>query len=299
MPQSFGEIREQVESSLESSSQPNSNQESNAPESSDDVEAKNVAQAIAELDKMERFKFRGKEYTPKELEAIFSRDKETQKAFTQKTQALAEERKVVLERKKYFDNLAYDLDAVRKNPSLAQEFLKIYPKEFHSYLDQITRSTSEGQNVHQPVQSQIPVEYLSKVEQLERFVRDQEVAKAEGEINQYIESVKKEFPRASMKEVLADVYEYWNQLEPDPITGMKPPLTIETFREAAKASEQERINEYTAWYKDKQEQQRLANEKGKGVAPGGGTVGQAPKKYKSFSELNKDVISNFTKQAAP
>jgi len=118
--------RESMEAGLSDNAQ-------SAPESapssdtSSQVEARNQdLQKIIELDGLEKFKYEGRD-TPKEIEA-WEKGHMMQSDYARKTQAISEERK-------YYDNLHVDLAAVRNNPSLKSEFLKIYPEKFHSHLD--------------------------------------------------------------------------------------------------------------------------------------------------------------------
>src|SRR5260221_13616467 len=257
----FADINASVNAELGASQSDNNekieSQSELAPQERADDVSSETESAIAELEKIEKFKFQGKEYTPKELGTLLAREKEAQKAFTQKTQALAEERKSLESERKYYDNLAYDLMKVRENPALAKEFISVYPEKFHNYLRNVLSSTSQAQNQEQPLQrSEVPVELMSKVQQLENFVQQQEVSKAEVEIERDLTKALSNFKYASRKEVLADVYEFHNQLEPDPITGRKPPIPAEIWTKAAEASHNDRMESYKAYQKDFQQQQK-------------------------------------------
>ena len=256
--------------------------------------------AIAELERIERFKFQGKEYTPKELGALLAKEKEQEKAFTQKMQSLAEERRQWESSKtansKYDDALAYDLEKVRNDPSLAQEFIRTYPESYHRHLKAVLSSTSTSQRAEGT--PHVPVELMSRVEQLSQYVQKQEVAKAEVEIDRDLTKVLSEFKYASRKEVLADVFEFHNSLPADPATGRKPPVPMEIWSKAAEASHNERVEWGKTYQKDLQQQQKQANNKARDVGSGGGTPGQAPRKFdpkKGMGALHKEVLSHFTK----
>jgi hypothetical protein len=120
--------------------------------------------------------------------------------------------------KRFDDNLYADLQAVKNNPQLAQEFLKVYPQSYHRHLRAVLGSTSTSQQQSTP---QVPVELLSQVQQLNDYVQKQEVAKAEVEIERDLTKALGQFKYASRKEVLADIYEFHNQMEQDPLTGTK------------------------------------------------------------------------------
>jgi hypothetical protein len=103
------EVVEQIEGGNDS---PSAQQSEAAPES--------TPQTVAELDKLEKFKFEGQEYTPQELKNAILR----QSDYTRKTQEFSQERR-------FYDNLQADLRSVRSNPALAAEFRRTYPEKFH------------------------------------------------------------------------------------------------------------------------------------------------------------------------
>jgi hypothetical protein len=118
---------------------------------------------MLELEKVEKFKFDGKEYTLKELRTLLAKEKEQQRDYTAKMQKLAEERKSWetqrKETQRFDDNLYADLQAVKDNPQLAQEFLKVYPQSYHRHLRAVLESTSTSQPQGTP---QVPVDCYRK-----------------------------------------------------------------------------------------------------------------------------------------
>ena len=100
---------------------------------------------IYDLEKLSKFKYQGQELTPKDLEAMILR----QKDYTQKTQALSKERESFQSEQKFYENLYYDLNNVKNNPQLANEFIKIYPEKFHEYLKQVLGQTDQTQKQEQ------------------------------------------------------------------------------------------------------------------------------------------------------
>src|SRR5271166_2884879 len=72
-------------------------------------------QELIDLDKLERFLWKGKPTTRKEFESGWLR----QQDYTRKTQALKESQaKAEIETRKFQDNLDADLEKLRQNPSL-------------------------------------------------------------------------------------------------------------------------------------------------------------------------------------
>jgi hypothetical protein len=302
MADAFAAIHESVNAQMESDSQANKEERLETQDSGASHESHSDSQEqadITDLEKIEKFMFQGKEYTYQQLAKELKAKEEAQRSYTQNQQALAETRKnleTAQGERKYYENLVYDLEKVKRDPALAQEFVKVYPERFHSYLKDILQGTSNSESLNQ-VQPQVPVELLSRVEQLNQYVQQQEVAKAEVQIEQDLTKALSQFKYASRKEVLADVYEFHNQLPVDPSTGRKPAISNDIWLRAAEASHNERLESYKAYQKDMQQQQKQANSKARDVGAGGGTLGQAPKKFdpkKGFSALNKEVLGQFT-----
>lgn len=243
---------------------------------------KEVDQAIAELDKMEKFKLDGQEWTLKDLKAAIMR----QKDYTQKTQALAEERKSFGESKKFYENLNIDLRSLEKNPSLLQEFLKVYPQDFHKYAEEILKNNQGSQtNPQQQVstQPQVDVQLYSRLQSLEKILHEQEVSKAETSIRQTMDDLHKQYPETNNKlakeTILARAHEYYN--------GQNQELTKDTWDQIFKEVAEE-VKEFAkAQYGSMVKKQTEANSKARDVGAGGGVVGQAPKKFKNFDEITK------------
>jgi hypothetical protein len=276
-------------SSPEGNSQPDL-----APESQDNPQASatgsenptkaDVAQAIADLGKMDKFVLEGQEWTLKDLKAAIMR----QKDYTQKTMALSEERKAFQEDKKFFENLAWDLEKVKGDPALANEFVKVYPKAFHKYVENYLSSNSQqGQQQSVPGQQSQPpvdVQLLSRLDQLEKHFHAQEVSKNEKLIEQTMEKLSAKYPdAANFKEmVLGRAYEAHNG-------GVS--LTEEAWEDIYKQVQSEVEGLLKAKYSNLVKQQTEANSKSRDVGAGGGTAGRAPVSFKRFDDLAKHAES--------
>jgi hypothetical protein len=79
---------------------------------------------ISELEKLEKIKYNGKVLSGKDLARELKEGSLRLSDYTKKTQAIAEERK-------YYDNLAVDLQKLKANPALVDQFKSIYPQKFH------------------------------------------------------------------------------------------------------------------------------------------------------------------------
>lgn len=292
-----------VELSQDGSSSQTDNQESTAtalPNRENLGRGESVSQetaaAIAELDKMERFKFQGKDWTPKDLEKAILR----QQDYTKKTQTLADERKSFEQERKYSENLHYDLQYVRNNPTQAtiNEFIKLYPEKYHGALKQVLtelQSGSQTQTQDQKPQSQsFDLQTAADLKQMKTFIHEQEVAKNTTNLNGWIDKHSKliENPKSralATKIAIADVFEAHNQ-------GVK--VTEQMFEDAFKAVAQQLKEAVGGEYGDLVKKQTEANAKARDVDPGGGTVGRAPAKFKSFGDVTRQAIADLTGKGA-
>ncbi len=239
-----------------------------------------VSQAIAELDKMDKFKLDGQEWTLKDLKAAIMR----QKDYTQKTQTLAEERKSLQEEKRFHENLAWDLDNLRKNPALVHEFLKVYPQSFHKYAEEFLKGNQPEQSPQQSVQPapQVDVNLLSRLTALEKRDHDALVKQNETFISDTMKSLSEKYPRTkdalAQEIILARVYEAQSK---------NTPVTQELF-ETIHAQVDKGLENYSkAEYGSLVKKQTEVNKQGRDVGAGGGAVGRAPVKFTRFDDLAK------------
>lgn len=239
-----------------------------------------VALAIADLEKMDKFKLDGQEWTLKDLKAAIMR----QKDYTQKTMSLSEERKSLQEEKKFYENLAWDLDKVRANPALANEFVKVYPKQFHKYAEDYLKNPSpdgQQQSVQgQKPQPQVDVQLLSRLDQLEKAHQAQEVQKNERLIEQTMAKLSEKYPdAANFKEmVLGRAFEAHSN-------GVV--LNDEAWEGIYKQVNSEVEGLLKAKYGNLVKKQTEANAKSRDVGVGGGSAGRAPVKFTRFDDLAK------------
>ena len=254
---------------------------------SPDLSNQDTRDAIIELEKMEKVKFQGQEWTPKDLEKAIMR----QKDYTQKTQSVAEERKVFEQERKFYENLVYDLKSVQSNPSLASEFIKVYPEKFHSYLKDILSSNDQSQTGQQGQQqqraAQPDIETMSRLQKMETLFHEQEVAKNEASINQTIASMKTKYPDALEELAIARVYEAHN-------AGQK--VTPELWEKAFKQSDTQIKELVKSRYGDLVKKQTDANKRGRDVESGGATPGRAPEKFKSLKDVTNYAIQDLTRK---
>ena len=271
---------------IETQSSPESTQERGSFDSS----TQDVRDAMTELDKMDRFKFQGQEWSPKDLERAIMR----QKDYTQKTQSLAEERKQIEAAKqesKFYENLYYDLKQVKTavesgNNSLVNEFLKVYPEKFHSYLKDVlgNNETRQAQNQQSP---SYDVETLSRLQKVEKVIFEQEVAKNEASINSTVAAMSKKYPDAIPEMAIARVYEAHN-------AGTK--ITEKEWDKAFQQVDEQIKGVVKARYGDLIKKQTDANKRGRDVESGGGTPGRAPEKFKSLKDVTNFAIQDLSRK---
>ena len=216
-----------------------------------------------------------------------------QEDYTRKTQTLSEQRKAYESEKqaesKYYNNLHWDLLAVANNPNLASKFLETYPEKFHSYLKD-TMSTVQrqnGQSPNQSPQSHVDIELMQKVQRLEKSYNEQQEMKATSEINGNLEKYSKVYKDAHPEIVLARVYESHTK---------GAPITSELWEATFKTVDQEMKQMFKDRYGSLVKEQKAANQKGRDVDGGTGTITSSPKKFANIGDVSKHAIAELTRR---
>lgn len=244
-----------------------------APESAPvQSEGQPSVQEMIDLDKIEKFRYGGQEWTSKDLQAAILR----QNDYTRKTQALSERERSFQSKEKYYQNLSYDLEKIRGNPSLAEEFKKVYPKEFHSYLGQIVASTPQGQGG----QPQVPAELMSRLEILERDREEAQTAVMEKHLDTKFSEFGKKYEYSDEERVLAKAHEYLKQ-------GVE--VTDDLLEKIFKADHERDKKRIDTLYQKQAGAQKDANKRMRDSGGGGAIPGQAPKSPKNIKEANAEL----------
>lgn len=260
---------EQAQSALE---QDISEQQSTESKDNSGNEGQSAASEPFELDKADKVKWEGKEYTPEQFRKLIM----FQSDYTRKMQSISEE-------KKYVSNLRYDLQAVKQNPKLASEFMKIYPKEYHEYLNDIMPADWKAGSKQQE-NSNLPPEIQEKLDRFDSYIKEQDVAREEANIEKITSSLAQKYPEAIEDVVLARA---------QAIVEQGHEITKEMWDKLYKTSHEFMVNKMTQAKNKQFDQQKGANQKGRGIGPGGGTPGQAPKKL-SFNDATEAAIRDLT-----
>lgn len=232
-----------------------------------------------DLDKVEKFMFEGKEWSPKDFRAAYM----MQADYTRKTQMLSEERKKFQEEQKFVDNIEYDLEKVLQNPALASQFKQIYPQKFHKLLDKIVPATSQTQT-NQP---QVDPAFMKRIEQLEkeREVRiaqdkEREVAKIEAQLDPLFDKMLKKFNFADEEAVIARANSVLDHAEK---SGDQIQFSDKAWETLFKESHERNQKRAQSLLKEQQH----ANARGKDAASGGAIPGLAPKTPRTISEAGE------------
>jgi hypothetical protein len=250
-----------------------------------------VSGQFQDIDSLEKYRYQGRPL--KEWESGYMR----QQDYTQKTQSLAQERRFV-------DNLSADLDRVRDNPSLAEQFRGIYPEKFHAYLRYVLQNSqstpqrtgnevgqtgrqTEGQNARlDPAQER-------RIAQLESVIRDQAVSTIQAELDQKFKGLSQKYPFADEEAVIARAQALLGKMqEQDP---MNQNLKISDKQwDALWKSQHERAHQLSeAQYQQKVKAQLATNKKASDTGGGGGIPGQAPRKFKTIKEASEQALKDI------
>ncbi len=252
-----------------------------------------VEQSAIELDKIEKFKFKGKDYTVKDLERFES----IQPEFTKKSQELAEERKYSL-------NAPADLAKVRANPALAEQFKSIYPKHYHAYVDLI-KAKAEGkeQTEKQSMDPKFMEEFngmRSELQEWKQAQHEAQVSAKQQELASLADEMTKKYPSSDEEVVLARVQNLVDggkiATSKDQADAMGIPLLNKELWEKFYKDVHDKFESRTiAKQKEKFNTVKSANLKGSSAGRGGSPPSAAPKKVRSIGEATDMWVEDLGK----
>ena len=256
-----------------------------SPNQSQGSQDQAASQAIYELEKLGRIKYKGEEWTPDALEKAILREKD----YTKKTQSLGKDRESFEGERKFYENLHWDLKRVAENPSLVNAFIQTYPAKFHQYLKEYLGASQQNSQAAEKQQAQYTpdIDTMSRVERLEQMLNQQEIQKNEAQIQSMMDKFSKKYPDAMTDLVLASALELHEQ-------GTK--LDEASWEQIFKQKDAQGKEFVKARYGDLVKKQTSANEKARGVEPGGGAVGQAPKKFSKIEEIGKFAAEQLSQR---
>ena len=238
-----------------------------------------------EIDSLDRYRYQGRPL--KDWESGYMR----QQDYTQKTTQIAQERR-------FFDNLSIDLDRVKQNPALAEQFRSIYPEKFHAYLRyvQSENSSPNSQNGSSPQQQQygrLDPAMEQRIMQLEKGFRDKEVAAISADLDRKFEKLSLKYPHADEEAVVARAQALLMKMK-----EMNPGAQVEISEkqwDALWKSQHDRAYGLSdAQYRKQVQNQIQVNKKNSDPAgKGGGIPGQAPRQFKTIKEATAAALSDI------
>lgn len=227
---------------------------------------------ILDLDKLERFRFNGREWNPKDLKNAYLMRED----YTRKTQELSEARK-------YADNFEHDLAKVWEDRNLLSEMKKVYPASYVAIAEKLlSQGHPQPQSAPQQSTGQMPDEIAQRLQPIEQKFAQWEKAQQEAETKKISSWLDNQFTSLSKK------YPYANDLAVTALAetayrnGEK--ITEATLEKLFKSENEKLKSRYDEMYKSKVEEQLTAGKKATDIGAGGGVPGQAPKQIKSFKE---------------
>lgn len=242
---------------------------------------------FVDVDTLDRYRYKGQSL--KDWESGYMRHSD----YTQKTQALAEERK-------YYENLAFDLDKVRTNHSLAEQFRQIYPEKFHPYLRYILENSAGSQPQTRQAQGQpgqqsarMDPSLEMRINNIERSFREKEVSAIQAELDQKFKGLQSKYPYADEEAVIARAQALLAKMkEADPLNpNLK--ITDKQWDVLWKGQHDRAYQLADQNYKKQVQAQVQANKKGAESGKGGGIPGQAPRQYKTIKEATAQALADI------
>lgn len=255
-------------------------------------------QQMVELDKLERFKWNGREWTPKELQDAALRHED----YTRKTQEAAQERKQAQEElrqaredRKFASNFAADLELVKENPALLAELKKIYPADYVKVAERILKTFNNSvtetpatagvpqggldeARVQRLLQQQLEERLNPLLEWKESTERAQTEAQVEArgrELDEWFDKYSKKYPDADPEVINARAMGLAQQ---------KVQISEAILEKLFKSHHEAVGKRYAERQKQKNEEQLKANRSAQDAGPGGGVPGKAPVEVKTLKE---------------
>lgn len=273
-----------VDSTANQSSSPSTTTESTAYAPQETTQQAQPS-TVHDLEKLGKFMFGGKEYTPQELKSAMMR----QEDYTRKTQELAQERR-------FNDNLSIDLKAVRENPALADQFKSIYPEKYHAYLDFILnnvepkpqQTTQEANTQQKSLLENDPYykQLKSELDEWKEFQTQEQIKQAEKTIDNILETMATKF---KITKEMRGIAEEMVVNRANSATMQNMPMNNETWDKIYTKTYEDLIAFAKSYNKTLINQQQDANHRARDASSGGQPPGQSPKKM-SFREATEAAV---------
>lgn len=280
LPDNLGQAPEAAETSPEGSSAPNTEAASPSGQQVSDTQTKETIQDVLDLNKVEKFRFKDKEWNPKDLEnSILMRED-----YTRKTMELAQARK-------YAENFQADARTVLADPNRLADFKKAgYPDFYVKQVEEILALRGHTQKAQgdQPQGNSKPDPEVEKMKQ--RFQEwDQAQKQAENQkllawLDNTYDTLSKKYPYANQEVVTA-------RAEVMAASGIE--VSESVLDKLFKQVNDQVKESWDKIYRSKVDKQLEVNSKGKDVGTGGGTPGRAPRGHKTLKEAEAAMLADF------
>lgn len=261
-------------------------QETATPQTTDSLDKPQTPEMV-ELDKLERFRFQGRDMTPKELrDQIMMRD-----AFTRNSQQVAEARK-------YADNFAADLAVVIENPERLEEMRRLYPPDYIKAAERaLAREKQRSEGHSEQAEYALPEEVTRRLEKLDELTQwkatvDERVqqaneARSDQELESWFTNCAKKFESADMDVVNVKALALAEQLEAQ---GKK--FSEKDLEKLFKADHDFREKKFEERYSQRFKTQKAAATKATDMGAGGGVPSTPALKPRTMKEATAQALAD-------
>jgi uncharacterized FlaG/YvyC family protein len=251
---------------------------------SNETSLKPPIEELLDLDKQERVRFEGREWSVKDLRNAYLMRED----YTRKTQELAEARK-------YADNFDADLSTVLREPNRLSDFARIYPPSYVEKVQRILeRANPESAQASSQGQAQRPAELPPEMRELLQFKQTWEQERKE----QAIQSTQRELD--TMFSDFGKKYEFANHKAVNnaaiSVVEAGHKLTPQLLEKLFKQEHEDMKALFEKSYKNKVQAQKQAGFKARDAGPGGSAPGAAPKVNKTLREARDQWLSDLEAQ---
>lgn len=250
---------------------------------------------LLELDKHDRFRFKGQDWTREEFEKGYLR----QQDYSKKTAELTEKSRAVEGQKAFFDNYSTDLEKIKADPDKWLPIMeRVYPKYFvdHAKLvvDAIRRGASSPQNTQSTDPKTLSLkdhpDFKAAMERIERWEAEQAEAQAKTNrawLDNQHETLGKKYPHAHPRLVENEVSAW---LHKNNYGGDK--VTANVMEQFYKAVDDAEKNRWAGVQKEKITKQIDVWRNARDVGPGGEPPSNAPRRPKTMKEAEQAMLDD-------
>lgn len=254
---------------------------------------------VVDLDGLDRFKFRGKEMTPEDLD----QERLMRQDYNRKTAELGKQRQALEQKERYARALKFDLPLLRSNPELyAEEFKQKYPEEFHFLADMFASneevmekaeasgefSAKELQALEKKLEKKFEAK-LAKLDRLEKDVTAREEMAADKHVDSIFTKFSEKYPYAVPDAVINRVMAALEKNKDNPEFRVTEGMWEKLF----KASSDEHFKRFESQYKKQIAAQVKKGKEAGDSAPGGSAPGRGPKN-ETWDEATERAIQDLT-----